>query len=238
MIRGREYGHFAPHWGKIGPVTHNNNQENTGAGARTTQRALFQKNQATGEERVFTIYDHRFIEVSRRGIIGEKKYSLNLSILEPWPVRHRYFSWRWLLSTVYFLIATAAYGAYLYYHQNSEVLTRILPFLLIFVLLTLGSLVMFLSRSPHVIEFRSRYCGVPLVSLLYNNPNKEDSKAFVEELKHRIVVASQSMRIDKHQMLINEITRLERLVKENILNEHIYEQAKARIPNMKFNQSY
>lgn len=216
----------------------NNTQDNNRREPRTTQRALFQKNQATGEERVFTIYDQRFLEVSQRGIIGEKKYNLNLSILEPWPVRHRYFSWHWLLSTFYFLIATIIYGTYLYYHQDTGILTRLMPFILIFILLTLGSLVMFLSRSPHVIEFRSRYCGVPLVSLLYNNPNREDSKAFVDELKNRIVAASQSTKIDKHQMLINEITRLERLVKENILNEHIYEQAKKRIPNMKFNQGY
>ena len=216
----------------------NNIQENNGHSFRSTQRALFQKNQATGEERVFTIYDQRFIEVSRRGIIGEKKYNLNLSILEPWPVRHRYFSWHWLLSTVYFLIATTAYGAYLYFHRDTATLGRLMPFILIFILLTLGSLVMFLSRSPNVIEFRSRYCGVPLVSLLYNKPSKDDCKSFVEEMKNRIIAASQSTKIDKHQMLINEITRLERLVKENILNEHIYEQAKARIPNMKFNQGY
>lgn len=216
----------------------NHNQDNNGNGSRSTQRALFQKNQATGEERVFTIYDQRFIEVNRRGIIGAKKYSLNLSILEPWPVRHRYFSWHWLLSTIYFLIATATYGVYLYLHQDTITLGRLVPFILIFVLMTLGSLVMFLSRSPNVIEFRSRYCGVPLVSLLYNNPNKADCKTFVEEMKNRIIAASQSTKIDKHQMLINEITRLEKLVKENILNEHIYEQAKARIPNMKFNQGY
>ena len=216
----------------------NNTQDNNASSNRSTQRALFQKNQATGEERVFTIYDQRFVEVNRRGIIGEKKYSLNLSILEPWPVRHRHFSWHWLMSTVYFLIATGAYGAYLYYHRETETIGRLMPFVLIFVLMTLGSLVMFLSRSANVIEFRSRYCGVPLVSLLYNNPNKNDCKSFVEEMKNRIIAASQSTKIDKHQMLINEITRLERLVKENILNEHIYEQAKARIPNMKFNQSY
>lgn len=205
---------------------------------RTTQRALYQKNQATGEERGFTIYDQRFIEVNRRGIIGEKKYSLNLSILEPWPVRHRYFSWHWLLGTLYFLVATAVYGAYLYTHQDTETLTRLIPFVLVFILLMLGSLVMFLSRSPNVIEFRSRYCGVPLVSIMYNKPSKSECQAFVEEMKNRIIAASQSNKIDKHQMLINEITRLERLVKENILNEHIYEQAKARIPNMKFTPGY
>ena len=110
-------------------------------------------------------------------------------------MQHRYFSWHWLLSTLYFFIATMAYGAYLYFHHDTDVLSRLMPIMLIFVLLALGSLVMFLYHSPHVIEFRSRYCGVPLVSLLY--PHNDDSKAFVNDLKSRIVVASQSARIDK-----------------------------------------
>jgi len=210
-----------------------NSEEQKNSKGRTTNRVLFQKIQATGEERNFTVYDQKFIEVSRRGLVGEKSFNMNLSILEPWPVRHRYFSWRWLLGTIYFAIAALVYGLYIYQNQNSDVLGRLMPFVLIFILLTLGSLVMFLTRSPHVTEFRSRYCGVALISLLYNNPNKNDFNAFVDDLKNRIIAASQSTRIDKHQMLINEITRLERLVKENILTEHIYEQAKKRIPNMK-----
>ncbi|MDH5778175.1 MAG: hypothetical protein OEZ33_08185 [Gammaproteobacteria bacterium] len=210
-----------------------NTEEQKNNNGRTTNRVLFQKISATGEERNFTVYDQKFIEVSRRGLVGEKKFNLNLSILEPWPVRHRYFSWRWLFGTIYFAIAAVVYGFYIFQSENNEVLSRLMPFVLIFVLLTLGSLVMFLTRSPHVTEFRSRYCGVALISLLYNNPNKSDYDTFVDDLKNRIIAASQSTRIDKHQMLINEITRLERLVKENILTEHIYEQAKKRIPNMK-----
>lgn len=200
---------------------------------RTTNRVLFQKNTATGEERNFTVYDQKYVEVSRRSLLGEKSFNLNLSILEPWPVRQRYFSWRWLFATLYFAISAVAYGTYVYQYPASDVLSRLMPFVLVFILLTLGSLVMFLSRSPHVTEFRSRYCGVPLVSLLYNNPNQKDFALFVDDLKNRIVAASASTRMDKHQMLINEITRLERLVKENVLTEHIYEQAKKRIPNMK-----
>lgn len=210
-----------------------NSEDQKTNNGRTTNRLLFQKNQATGEERNFTVYDQKFVEVSRRGLIGEKTFNLSLSILEPWPVRHRYFSWRWLFGTIYFAIAALAYGIYIFQHHDNEVLSRLMPFTLIFILLTLGSLVMFLSRSPHVTEFRSRYCGVALISLLYNNPNKKEFNAFVDDLKNRIVAASAGTRIDKHQMLINEITRLERLVKENVLTEHIYEQAKKRIPNMK-----
>ncbi|MDH5181927.1 MAG: sulfite exporter TauE/SafE family protein [Gammaproteobacteria bacterium] len=210
-----------------------NSDEQTVNNGRTTNRVLFQKNQATGEERNFTVYDQKYVEVTRRSLLGEKSFNLNLSILEPWPVRQRYFSWRWLFGTIYFAVAAIAYGVYIFQHPDGDLMGRLIPFVLIFVLLTLGSLVMFLSRSPHVTEFRSRYCGVPLVSLLYNNPNKQEFSTFVEDLKNRIVAASASTRMDKHQMLINEITRLDKLVKENILTEHIYEQAKKRIPNMK-----
>jgi hypothetical protein len=133
----------------------------------------------------------------------------------------------------YFAIAAVAYMIYLFHHPSSEMLSRLIPFFVIFVLLLLGSLLMFLYRSPNVTEFRSRYCGCVLVGLLYSNPNKEQFNKFVDELKNRILAASQSVRIDKHRMLINEITKLRRLRNENIITERDYVAASRRIPNMK-----
>ena len=200
-------------------------------GDRVIHHTLLQKNQATGEERVFSIYDEKYIEVNHRGLLGEKKFTLNLSILEPWPVRQRHIAWMWLLITSYFSIAALSYAVYIFQHDGS--LNRLFPLLAFFSLIALGALIMFLSRSPHVLEFRSRYCGVPLLSLVYQNPDKETFTTFVDALKNRIITTCQNGKIDKHQMLVNEISRLERLVKEDVLNAHIYAQAKERIPNMR-----
>lgn len=200
---------------------------------RTVNRSMVQTSKAKGETRTFEIYDDKFIDVTIDNLFGQKNYQLNLCMLEPWPVRNRDISWRWLLSMVYFAIAAIAYGVYLYQHLSGDILSRLIPFIVIFILLLLGSLLMFLYRSPNVTEFRSRYCGCVLISLLYANPDKESFDQFVEEIKQRILLASQQVRIDKHRMLINEITKLRRLRNDGIISEREYVAASKRIPNMR-----
>lgn len=200
---------------------------------KTINRILVQVSRAKGERRTFRIYDEKFIDVTIDNIFGEKSYNLNLCLLEPWPVRNRDISWRWLLAMVYFAIAAVVYGVYLYHHPDSDMLSRLIPFIVIFILLMLGALLMFLYRSPNVTEFRSRYCGCVLISLLYGNPDQASFEQFVDELKQRILYASQNVRIDKHRMLINEITKLQRLRNEGVISERDYIAASRRIPNMR-----
>lgn len=200
---------------------------------RSINRTLVQVSKAKGETRTFQIYDEKFLDVTIDNLFGQKNYQLNLVMLEPWPVRNREFSWRWLLSMVYFALTALAYIIYLVNHPSSEILSRLIPFFVIFILLALASLLMFLYRSPNVTEFRSRYCGCVLISLLFRNPNKTDFQGFVDELKQRILAASQAVRIDKHRMLINEITKLRRLRNDGIITERDYVAASRRIPNMR-----
>lgn len=200
---------------------------------RKINKSMVQVSKAKGESRTFKIYDDKFIDITVDNIFGQKNYQLNLCMLEPWPVRNRDFSWRWLMSMIYFGIAAIAYGMYIFKHPDSEILSRLIPFIVIFILLLLGSLLMFLYRSPNVTEFRSRYCGCVLISLLYANPSKESFDQFVDELKQRILLASQQVRIDKHRMLINEITKLRRLRNDDIISEREYVAASRRIPNMR-----
>jgi len=200
---------------------------------RTINRTMVQVSRAKGETRTFQIYDDKYLDVVVDNLFGQKNYQLNLSMLEPWPVRNREISWRWLLSMGYFALAATAYMIYLINHPTGDMLSRLIPFFVIFILLMLGSLLMFLYRSPNVTEFRSRYCGCVLISLLYANPSKEQFNLFVEELKNRILAASQAVRIDKHRMLINEITKLRRLRNDGIISEREYVAASRRIPNMR-----
>lgn len=202
-------------------------------GPRSVNKTLVQVSKAKGETRTFEIFDDKFIDVTVDNLFGQKMYNLNLCQLEPWPVRHRDVSWRWMLAMIYFCFATIAYAIYIFGHPSSDTISRLVPFLVIFVLLTLGSLLMFLYRSPNVTEFRSRYCGCVLISLIYSNPSKEQFDQFVEELKQRILLASQTVRIDKHRMLIIEITKLRKLRAEGIISEREYVAASRRVPNMR-----
>ena len=199
---------------------------------KITNRILRQESKAKGEERTFEIYNDKYLKVVTHSLLGDVKFHINLSMMEPWPVRHRKVSWRWLLALVYFGFSALAYIAYMYYRAEAEVVGRVLPFAVVFVLLALGSLLMFLYRSPNVTEFRSRYGGVCVFSLLYNKPDPDEFKSFVEEIKHRILGASQQVKIDKRQMVAIELKEIRRLQNEGALSAADYEKAKQRILNI------
>lgn len=193
---------------------------------------LHQESNARGEKRSFEIYNDKFIKVTTNNIISKRSYHLNLSMLAPWPVRHRNISWQWLLAVLYFSLTTLAFTSYIFYFQETSKLERLLPFVVIFLLLSLATFLMFLYQSPNVIEFKSRYGNCVVLSLLYNNPTKKEFKNFVEEIKLRSMSASQVVKLDKKQMLEIEMNELRRLRNEEIITQHHYADAKARIIQM------
>lgn len=196
---------------------------------KTLNSTLNQECNARGDKRTFEIYNDKFIKVRTNNIINNYSYHLNLSMLAPWPVRHRNISWQWLLAVMYFSFTTLAYTAYLFYFQESSKLERLLPFIVIFLLLSLGTFLMFLYQSPNVMEFKSRYGNCAVLSLLYNRPDKKEFKKFIEEIKLRSLTASQAITIEKNQMLNIEMNELKRLSDEGIITSHAFEEAKARI---------
>jgi len=190
---------------------------------------LHQECSARGEKRVFEIYNNKFIKVTNSNLISNNSYHLNLSMLAPWPIRHRKFSWQWLLAVLYFSIATLAYTTYIFYFQESGKLERLLPFVVIFLLLSIASFLIFLYKSPNVTEFKTRYGNCGVLSLLYNKPNKKEFKDFIEEIKLRSLSASQVVTMDKSQMLDIEMDELRRLRNEGVITQNHYADAKARI---------
>ncbi len=196
---------------------------------KTHNSNLHQESSARGDKRIFEIYNNKFIKVTTNNLMNNLSYHLNLSLLAPWPVRHRNISWQWLLAVLYFSLTTLAYTSYLFYFQESGKLERLLPFIVIFLLLSLAAFLMFLYQSPNVTEFKSRYGNCVVLSLLYDNPNKKEFKEFIEEIKLRSLLASQAIKIDKSQMLDIEMNELRRLRNEGIITQHHYADAKARI---------
>jgi hypothetical protein len=196
---------------------------------KTHNSSLHQESNARGEKRSFEIYNDKFIKVTTNNLIKKRSHHLNLSMLAPWPVRHRKISWQWLLAVLYFSLTTSAYTGYLFYFQESAKLERLLPFIVVFLLLSLAAFLKFLYQSPNVTEFKTRYGNCVVLSLLYNKPNKKEFKQFIEEIKLRSLSASQAVTIDKSLMLTIEMNELRRLRNEGVISQHHYADAKARI---------
>lgn len=195
-------------------------------------RVMVQESRFKGEVRRFEIYNDKFIKINIHNVFGDKTYHVNMGMLEPWPTLHRHISWRWLLGLSYFGLATLIYGIYLYLHPDNETIGRLIPFITLLLLLALAALLMFLYSSPNVMEFRSRYGNCPLIGLLKNNPTKQEFRHFADELKTRVLAASQVVTFNKKQMLGIELKELRRLTEEGILLEQEYQQAKERVTNM------
>ena len=193
---------------------------------------MVQESRFKGEVRRFEIYNDKFIKINIRNVFGDKTYHVNMGMLEPWPTLHRRISWRWLLGLSYFGLATLIYGIYLYLHPDNETIGRLIPFITLLLLLALAALLMFLYSSPNVMEFRSRYGNCPLIGLLKNNPTKQEFRHFTDELKTRVLAASQVVTFNKKQMLDIELKELRRLTDEGILLEQEYQQARERVTNM------
>lgn len=200
---------------------------------KTINRILVQESRFKGEVRRFEIYNEKFVKIVIENVFGDKTYHVNMGILEPWPILHRHISWRWLLALGYFGLATLVYSIYLVQHLEAATVGRLLPFIILFLLLALGALLMFLYESPSVLEFRSRYGNCPLISLLHNKPNEHEFKHFYNELKTRVLAASQAIKLDKRQMLEIELTELQRLVNKGAILEQDLDKARSRVLKMR-----
>jgi len=202
---------------------------------KTINRILVQESRFKGEVRKFEIYNEKFVRIVIDNVFGNRTYHVNMGLLEPWPIMHRHISWRWLLALGYFSLATLVYSIYLVQHLDAATASRLLPFIIIFLLLALGALLMFLYASPSVLEFRSRYGNCPLISLLHNRPNEYEFKHFHNELKTRVLAASQAIKLDKQQILEIELAELQRLANKGAILEQDLDRARSRMRKMRFN---
>ncbi len=201
---------------------------------KTINSRLVQRSKAKSETRRFEIFNEKYIQVTTNNLIEEKSFSINLGLLEPWPVRHRKISIAWLAAVFYFAISTIIYIIYLITNINGDLLGKLMPLIVVFILLTLSSLIMFYYRSPNVTEFRSRYAGCVLIRFLYNKPNPDIFDKFIDEMRARILSASQNIKMDKRRMLVIELKELDRLKKEEVLDTETLKRAHDRVSTLNF----
>ncbi len=195
-------------------------------------RKLVQKTNSNGEVRCFEIFDDHYIRAKKTNLLGEQAYTLKINMFQPWPVHHRQFSWRWIMSLIYFVTTLLIYTGFMFFHPDGEMLQRLLPFVIVLLLLSLGSLLMFIYRSPNVMEFRSRYGNCTLLHILHNKPNKKECRQFTDELKTRVLLTSQDVNLDKVQMMGFERKELTRLFEDGVIEKEDYATAISRIDSI------
>jgi hypothetical protein len=175
------------------------------------------------------ILDKRFLFVKNFKNGKTNTYWANLLYLDPQPQQNRKINWRWGISTLIFLAISVSLATVDYYFHISS---KFVYFNSITILLATTAVLTFLVMiytAKNELSFYTLNGRIPIVSLAFNKPTKEEFQAYVTTLKHCIErVQAQNAHKTKNR-LANELAEHRRLNDEKIISDQDYEDAKNRI---------
>ena len=197
---------------------------------RKTNHQYIQVSKFRGIKRFFKIFNDVYLHQSIESFRNKNKSDtrLNLTFIDPEPIRKIHFAWNW----VYSAYVTIFLGALLIYIGEFSGLVLAHPYMLPIsvVLITAGMIfsMIFFYRTQDKIIYKSLVGQVPLIEM-FNRPNQADFKRFTESLVVYILQSQRRLGLTMKQRLIGELSDLRRLSEEGIITVEAYEQARAII---------
>jgi hypothetical protein len=180
------------------------------------------------QQKLFRVFDNKFLNVNEKNTGKTKSYNIHLSLLDPNPVRKYSFRIRHLvIACILFGLAGLTYRLM----QHGVSIGGPYMFALPISFITAGAIMVVyaVKQYKHVLIFYSNYGRVPLASLLYNNPARKSFKQFAGQLINCIHAVKSGNRFNDQQALAAELSELRRLKDEGVFLETVYEQAKNNI---------
>jgi len=184
--------------------------------------ALVQSSRLRFSRAVFELFNRRHLSVNLEHTFrSNRKYNLDIGILDPLPRRSVKISWPYV-SLFVVLAASAVYTALNEYTRD----TYLWP---AFLALSAGlSLLLAVYDSHDRLVFYSRNGRIPLVILFNRNPDRRTFKAFTNQLAHYIHQVSNTP-LHRDAVLNVELMEHRRLMEEGVISAKRYELAKLRI---------
>jgi len=190
---------------------------------------LLQTNNWKEQQKLFRIYDSKFLNVNEKFAKKTRSYNVHLTLLDPNPVRKR------SLNLKHLLIASGLFClAWLilkFVPQGFPGFPSHYMYSLVVLSVTLGAIliVYMIKQAKHVLIFYSNHGRVPIAELFYKIPSKKAVNAFAGELINCIHTAKSSNYYDSSQTLAAELSEHRRLRDEAVITEEMYERAKTNI---------
>ena len=190
---------------------------------------LLQTSQWKEQQKLFRIYDNKFLNINEKQAKKTNSYNIHLSLLNPNPTRKRHINLKHLFTAtglfclgwlIYYMIRINLFGSSNPYLYSLAVLP-----------ITIGTMliVYMVKQAKHVLIFYSNHGRVPIVEMFYKNPNKNQFNAFAGELINYIQTVKANNYYNDSQTLAAELSEHRRLRDEGVFSDKIYEQAKANI---------
>lgn len=205
-------------------------EEESADGPRTTQGEFRQVSESKGYRASYEIFNQHYVEVRLSKLHTKpSRYVVDLTFLDPQPLRLRSIAWP-LLTTALVLLATTIIVA-IYLHDSTRPLFQD-PWLSVAIGTgTTGVVIGLLAlyRSSDKLLFYSQNGRLPLLELLNRRSEKTDLQNFIHELGQRIQSAREQYHPRAREFLAAELREHRRLKEEAVISEQEYESTRARI---------
>lgn len=186
-----------------------------------------QSSRLHGLYRKITIFNDTHCYLSIKNKHQRKyKYRIDISFLDPRPVRSRVKQWKWLYASVALLGLDIA----LYFAGWLDTLSiNFLGLFLATLVAAVISLLAFFYYSRDRVFFRSQYGRVRLIELINMSPDDESFRNFITKFIMQIKKSKTAKNLNQTKFLARELQDLRRLKDETVIPVDDYEEAKKLI---------
>ena len=188
-----------------------------------------QKSKLRSLQRLFRVFDHNILVVQERSHQDEKKFMLNLSLLDEQPKKFFQVNMRYLYLTLFLVINVLLLHVQRNLGFDIIAEAHFISVIALLDTLVAMSIIWLISVSKYYWVFRTEFGNTAVIQLLVNNPNKKSYRQFMAELQQSIETAKQQRNIPTNLLLPAVLSEHRRLRDEGIISDGDYEMAKVNI---------
>ena len=190
--------------------------------------SLKQRN-SLGYDLQIKLVDGRELQVVSKEHKTKHTYSVDILSLQDKSKKVIFIAWKWLVISVGFFLFTLFMLKILPHYLNDNKNLYLGIILFFGVVAGLLGLVQFWKHSSRKQIFYSRNANIPIIELSLGKPTKNSFSHFVNTVEQRIKKIRIHMDIAEDKQLIGEMKMLRRLSDEGVINNKLYEAAKAKL---------
>jgi len=189
-----------------------------------------QSNRILGISRKFTIFnDHHCYQSIKNKHKRKYKYRVDLSFLDPHPLRESKVAWSWFYGSVGLTLVSMIM---IYIGWFSGLVTPSAYYeisLVVVISAMLISLLLFFHNTYDKIIFQSQYGRVKFIEMINKYPDKKSFRRFIARFIMQVKNEKTKKNFSQSKFLTRELQELRRLKNEEVISEKEYESGKIAI---------
>ena len=212
------------------PEEFEDQQQSSEEKVATLKFAQLDKKRSLGKK--FLLYDNKQLSVSDFTLKAKRQYWVNLGFVNPKALAKWHIAWPWFWTSLAFSLGAAAAAAIAVRPLFGIERWSAIGVCVILAGLSVLCAFTLVRKTRHVLSFYSANGNIPVMEVLYNNPDRSIFNQFKQQLLERINSARQLQHLAKDETLAAELAMHRQLKEHKIITTEEYEAAKARLFSM------